>query len=44
MKSKGARVFIDYDKPMFGLSVEPLPPLPHTTHKKKKKTRLNYEC
>lgn len=37
MKSKGAQVFIDHDKPMFGLSVKPLPPPPQTTHKKKKK-------
>lgn len=43
MKSNGAQVFIDHDKPMFGLSVKPLPPPPCTTHNKKK-TRLNYEC
>lgn len=37
MKLKEAQVFVDYDKPMFGLSVKPLPPPPHTTYKKKKR-------
>lgn len=37
MKLKEAQVFVDYDKPMFGLSVKPLP---HTTYKKKKEIKL----